>query len=78
MQLVRNEFWDPATDPARAALPDEWDFDTSYTDTKKVDAILLASKGDGATTLSLDDLDSSDIPKFRQDAPTGSRRARPR
>lgn len=68
MHLVRNEFWDPATDPARAALPDEWDFDTSYTDTKKVDAILLASKGDGATTLSYDDLDSSDIPKFREEA----------
>lgn len=68
MHLVRNEFWDPETDPARAALPDEWDFDTSYTETKKVDAILLASKGDGETTLSYDDLDSSDIPKFRSEA----------
>ncbi|WP_148615000.1 ABC transporter substrate-binding protein [Nocardioides rubriscoriae] len=68
LKLVRNDQWDPATDPARAALPDEWDFDTSYSDPKKVDAIVLASKGEGATTMSYDDIDSSDIPTFRSQA----------
>lgn len=68
LKLVRNEFWDPATDPARAALPDEWDFDTTYADAKTVDSVLLASKGDGETTLAYDDIDSSDIPTFRNEA----------
>lgn len=68
LKLVRNEFWDPATDPARAALPDEWDFDTTYADAKAVDAVLLASTGEGETTLAYDDIDASDIPTFRSDA----------
>ena len=69
LHLVRNEFWDPDSDPGRAALPDEWDFDTTYADPKKVDAVILASKGDGATTLAYDDIDSSDIPTFNSEAP---------
>jgi len=68
LKLVRNEEWDPESDPGRAALPDEWDFDTTYSDPKKVDAVLLASKGDGATTLAYDDIDSSDIPTFNAEA----------
>lgn len=68
LKLVRNENWDPESDPGRAALPDEWDFDTTYSDPKKVDAVILASKGDGATTLAYDDIDSSDIPTFNSQA----------
>lgn len=68
LHLVRNEFWDASTDPARAALPDEWDFDTTYADAKTVDAVILASKGDGETSLAYDDIDSSDIPTFESEA----------
>jgi peptide/nickel transport system substrate-binding protein len=69
LDLVRNDQWDPNSDPARAALPDEVKFDTTYNDPKKVDAVILASKGDGATTLSYDDIDSSDIQTFQSQAP---------
>jgi peptide/nickel transport system substrate-binding protein len=69
LDLVRNPEWVASTDPARAALPDAWDFDTTYTDPKKVDAIIKASKGDGATTLSYDDIFASDIPSFKSSAP---------
>ena len=63
LDLVRNPNWDPATDPARAALPDEWVFDTTSTDLKQQDAILMSDRG--ATSISYDDIEASDIPTFQ-------------
>jgi len=67
LHLVRNPFWDASTDPARAALPDEWVFDTTSTDLKQQDAKLLSESGSNA--LSYDDMEASDIPKFQSQAP---------
>jgi peptide/nickel transport system substrate-binding protein len=69
LDLVRNPNWDPATDPARTAYPDEYVFDMTFTDQKKIDAILLNSKDDGATSISYYDVDSADLPKFESQAP---------
>jgi peptide/nickel transport system substrate-binding protein len=63
LDLVRNPNWDPATDPARAALPDEWLFDTTSTDLKQQDAILMSDRG--KTSISYDDIEASDIPTFQ-------------
>jgi peptide/nickel transport system substrate-binding protein len=67
LDLVRNPNWDPATDPARTAYPDEYIFDTTYTDPKKVDALIMSDQG--STTMSYDDIDSSDIKTFQGEHP---------
>jgi len=67
LHLVRNPNWDPATDPARAALPDEWTFDTTSTDLKQQDAILASDRG--SDSISYDDIEASDIPTFRSQNP---------
>lgn len=65
--LSRNDQWDAATDPARTQYPDGYDFDTTYSDPKKVDAILAESRGDGANSLTYDELDASDLSSFPAD-----------
>jgi peptide/nickel transport system substrate-binding protein len=45
--LVRNENWDPATDPIRKAYPDKWEVDFGITP-EVMDQRLMASNGDDA------------------------------
>ena len=68
LTLVRNEEWDPATDPGRTAYPEsyEMDFDTP---SEQTDQILLADQGDAQTTITYDDLLAPDYRKFLDEAP---------
>jgi len=62
--LVRNKYWDPKTDPARTAYPDEWNFKAGQ-DSAKIDQIMLADSGEGQTTLTYDDVQAKDYRKFQ-------------
>jgi peptide/nickel transport system substrate-binding protein len=66
--LVKNPFWDPATDPARTQYPDGYDFKLQ-SQSEKTDQILLADSGDGQTTLTYDDLLAPDFQKMKQQSP---------
>jgi peptide/nickel transport system substrate-binding protein len=66
--LKRNPYWDPKTDPARTAYPDEYDIQTQV-QSEKIDQILLADSGTGQTTLTYDNLLAPDYQKFVQQAP---------
>jgi peptide/nickel transport system substrate-binding protein len=48
--LVRNDKWDPASDPIRKALPDRWEVDFGI-DPKIMDQRLMSSAGNDATAL---------------------------
>lgn len=50
MILVRNENWDPASDPARKALPDKWEVNFGI-DPKVIDQRLMAGSGNDAFAL---------------------------
>ncbi|MFB9315153.1 ABC transporter substrate-binding protein [Nocardioides plantarum] len=66
--LERNDQWDATTDPARTQYPDGYNF-SSQVESAKVDQILLGDSGDGQTTLTYDNLLSSDYNKMSQDDP---------
>ena len=66
--LKRNPYWDPKTDPARTAYPDEYDFKTQVP-SEKIDQIMLADAGQGQTTLTYDNLLAPDYSKMQQTAP---------
>ena len=55
LTLVRNDEWDPATDPGRTPYPDGYDFDFAVP-SEKIDEILLNDQGDAQTTMSYDDI----------------------
>ena len=66
--LVRNPNWDPATDPNRPALPDEFDI-TMGISAETVSQRLIANQGADQTALSIDnssDLQAGDLAKLRQ------------
>ncbi len=63
LTLVRNEEWDPATDPGRTAYPDSYEFDFQ-TDSAKIDQIMLADKDEGQTTMTYDDVQNENYREF--------------
>jgi len=52
LTLVRNEEWDPDTDPGRHAYPDRYEFDFTVPQ-QQIDALILGDSDQGQTTLSL-------------------------
>jgi len=68
LTLVRNEAWDPATDPGRTQYPERYEFDFD-TPSEQIDQLLLADQGDAQTTITYDDLLAPDFRKFQQEAP---------
>lgn len=58
LTLVRNDQWDPATDPARNNYLDGYDFKFGV-DSTKVQQAILASNGVDATSMNWDPIDSS-------------------
>jgi len=68
LTLVKNPYWDPATDPARTQYPDEYDI-KSQVPQEKTDQILLADTGTGQTTLTYDDLLAPDFQKMKTQSP---------
>jgi peptide/nickel transport system substrate-binding protein len=67
LTLVRNDQWDPATDPARTQYPDGYEFQTQVP-LQKIDQILLADSGEGQTTMTREDVLAQDYRKFKTDA----------
>ena len=67
--LVKNPYWDPATDPARTQYPDGYDFKLQQP-SEKIDQILLADTGSGQTTLTYDDLLAPDFAQMQQKDPS--------
>ena len=55
LTLVKNDQWDPATDPARTAYPDKYVFKAGL-QSEQIDQILLADSGEGKTTMTYDDV----------------------
>ena len=58
LTLVRNDQWDPSSDPIRHAFPDKVRFNFSQ-DSTKVAASIMASNGPDAFTLTYDGVDAS-------------------
>jgi peptide/nickel transport system substrate-binding protein len=68
LTLVRNDQWDPNTDPGRRAYPDEIDF--AFTDeTATIDQTMLSDSGKSQTTLTYDNVAAADYPTAVQQAP---------
>jgi peptide/nickel transport system substrate-binding protein len=67
MVLVRNEHWDPATDPIRHQYPDEFRFAFDVTDTAQT-LRLLADKGDDKAAVALDNIPIELTGQVRNDA----------
>jgi peptide/nickel transport system substrate-binding protein len=57
--LVRNESWDPATDPGRHNYPDRWEFDVDRGDPTVLDRTMIEDQGDAQTAMSYDNIQQS-------------------
>lgn len=66
LELVRNEHWDPATDPVRQANPDRIVVEMGL-DGAVIDQRLIASQGDDANAIMLEDITAASIPKVAND-----------
>ncbi|HEY7525632.1 MAG TPA: ABC transporter substrate-binding protein [Candidatus Limnocylindria bacterium] len=67
--LVRNENWDPASDPIRHAWPDKWEVDFGI-DPKIMDQRLMASNGNDATALMYGNVQPENLATIFQDPQT--------
>ncbi|MBA2531918.1 MAG: hypothetical protein H0V23_07410, partial [Nocardioidaceae bacterium] len=59
LTLVRNEYWDPDTDPGRHAYPDRYEF-TFDVPVERIDATILGDSAKAATTLSMSSVSADD------------------
>ncbi|WP_170219318.1 ABC transporter substrate-binding protein [Nocardioides litoris] len=55
LTLVRNDQWDPATDPGRTQYPDSYSMEFQV-ESEQIDQRMLADSGDDQTTISYDDV----------------------
>ncbi|RYU10637.1 ABC transporter substrate-binding protein [Nocardioides iriomotensis] len=58
LTLVKNDQWDPATDPGRIQAVDGWDFRFAQ-DTAKLENIIINDNGSAETTLTYDNVSAS-------------------
>jgi peptide/nickel transport system substrate-binding protein len=65
LTLVRNEQWDPTTDPGRHAYPDRYVF-KFFQDPARSEATMLGDSPSGRTTLSYDDVSLANRSRARQ------------
>jgi peptide/nickel transport system substrate-binding protein len=67
LTLVKNDQWDPNTDPGRRQYVDQFNF--KFTNqSAATDRILIADTGQGQTTLTYDDVQAADFAKARSQA----------
>jgi peptide/nickel transport system substrate-binding protein len=66
--LERNPEWDPATDPARTAYPDGYEFKAGV-QADQIDQIIMGDSGEGQTTLTYEDVQAQNFRKFQQESP---------
>jgi peptide/nickel transport system substrate-binding protein len=64
--LERNDQWDPATDPARTAYPDGYEFKAGQAP-DQMDEIMLADSGKGQTSLNYDDVQAKNYREFQNE-----------
>lgn len=67
LELERNDQWDPATDPARTAYPDAYNFKGGQ-NPDQIDQLLLADQGDAQSTLTYDDIQATNYEAFTTQA----------
>ena len=67
LTLVRNDQWDPDTDPARTAYPDGYEMDFTVP-SEQVDEIILNDQGDAKNTMTIDDIQGPNYRKFQDEA----------
>ncbi|MBA3232386.1 MAG: hypothetical protein H0T17_00320 [Propionibacteriales bacterium] len=65
LTLVRNDHWDPATDPGRHAYPDRYEFDFTVP-WKQIDKVILGDSARGETAVSLSGVLTEDYRKAEQ------------
>ncbi|NUR09946.1 MAG: hypothetical protein HOQ45_23420 [Nocardioidaceae bacterium] len=66
LQLVKNDQWDPNTDPGRLQAVDGWDFKFGQ-DTAKLENIIINDNGSAQTTLTYDNVSASSYRQISQD-----------
>lgn len=64
--LVRNDQWDPATDPGRTQYPEKYVFKAGV-QADQIDQVILSDSGEGQTTLTYEDVQAQNFRKFQQD-----------
>ncbi|MGH3472591.1 MAG: ABC transporter substrate-binding protein, partial [Nocardioidaceae bacterium] len=72
LTLVRNKYWNPKTDPARHAYPDEWKF-TWAGNPDTIQAGLLHDQGQAQSTLTYDNVLGPMYSQFKNDPSAASR-----
>lgn len=65
LTLVQNDQWDPDTDPGRRQLPESYEFELDLTDEVTIDTEILSDQGQGQTTISIDDVQQSNLDQAR-------------
>lgn len=66
MTLVRNDEWDPETDPARHQYPEKYVFDMQIGDTGQIENLILGDQGNAQTTISMDNITQANMAKAKQ------------
>ncbi|RYU15277.1 ABC transporter substrate-binding protein [Nocardioides iriomotensis] len=66
LTLVKNDQWDPATDPGRIQAVDGWDFRFAQ-DTAKLENVIINDNGSAQTTLTYDNVSASSYRQIQQD-----------
>lgn len=66
LSLVKNDQWDPNTDPGRIQMVDGWEFKFAQ-DTAKLENIIINDNGSAQTTLTYDDVTASSYRQISAD-----------
>ncbi len=66
LKLVKNDQWDPNTDPGRIQAVDGWDFKFGQ-DTAKLENVIINDQGDAQTTLTYDNVSASSYRSIASD-----------
>ncbi|MDQ3028876.1 MAG: ABC transporter substrate-binding protein [Actinomycetota bacterium] len=64
LTLVRNEEWDPGTDPGRHAYPDRYEF--SFAPTERIETTILGDSPQGQTTLTYQNVTEENYRRARR------------
>lgn len=64
--LVRNEEWDPATDPGRIQTVDRWEFRFGQ-DSTRLENVIASDRGDARTTLTYDNVSAATYRLMQED-----------
>ena len=66
LTLVKNDQWDPATDPGRLQMVDGWEFEFAQ-DTAKFENVILNDNGSAQTSMTYDNATPSTYRAFQQE-----------